>query len=1058
MENIRGPKVLFTYPIGHLTRELYTQMRRIAPAISLAGPRISSIYLKRKRFANRFTMALPPMAKAKYTRLAALLAAAISIAVPSAALDPGKTLTQYAHRIWGQEEGLFQPTIYSILQTHDGFLWLGTQDSLIRFDGAHFREFDGSGDPIFHRNLINALAEDHTGNLWVGSVGGGVAKIGPTGIATSYTTRRGLPSDTVFCLSNDFQGHVWVCTKNGLARFDDPDFRVFTTADGLPSNQVRSSCEAPDGVRWVAGLDFGLSRSNGSRFQPYSDSYISPKQNITALDCAKDGTVWVGTDSGLVRIRDGTSRSFQTREGLPDNAIASLADGPDGSLWIGTNDGISRFRNGEISAYRTRDGLSHSLVLALYVDREGSLWAGTKDGLDQFTDGKVTPYTTNEGMLSNDAGPVIEDRANRLWIGTLDRGLSSFDGRRFRSVTTHDGLLADTILSLELDKSGDLWVGTNRGLNRLRNGRVMSAFTRRDGLSGSEIRALFADAEGVLWAGTDRGLDRFDGTRFTSVDFSRSSKAGGVLAMGSGPIGSLFVSTDSAGFYSMQGRLFTSYPLDVIRSVDCYFLDRARHSTWMGTVGSGLLRWKNGKLTHVRVKDGLYDNRIFSILKDESSNFWLASSKGIFRVSQNELEDFADGKIRSITSIPFSTGQLRFECQAGVQPAASRTHDGRLWFSTTNGLVVVNPNHLVANTVAPPVQITSILINGERAGSRRPLDLKPSEKNVEIRYAGLSFVSPEKIAFRYILDGYDKEWTDAGSRREAFFTNLPPGRFRFQIMARNADGIWSSAPASLDFTIEPRIYQRAWFFPFLALSLALAIAAGYRMRIRRLNQRFDLVLTERSRIARELHDTLLQGLSGITMQLQALWTKLPVSKEKEILADIIGDAARCSKEARQSLWGLRTIDPGSLVFSDKLANLARQAVKGKSISLVLGIQPVSLGSRPDADYQLLRIAQEVIANTLSHANASTLEIALEATGGQLQLTFQDDGVGFTGSAEWRFGHFGLVGIRERAQEIGAGLDVTSLPGRGTQVNVRLPISSSAVQESNVEHLFEHQFK
>jgi ligand-binding sensor domain-containing protein/signal transduction histidine kinase len=980
-------------------------------------------------------------------------------AVPGTALNPGKTLTQYAHRVWGQEEGLFQPTIYSILQTRDGFLWLGTQDSLIRFDGVRFREF-GEKEPVFYHSLIRALLEDRHGNLWVGSIGGGVAKIMPTGIVVRYTPKEGVPGDAAFCLDSDSKDQIWICTNQGLAVLSGGRSRILTAANGLPSNQIRSTCESGDGTRWVAGLDFGLARWNGSRFETYSDSKISPKENVTALACGGDGTVWAGTNAGLIQIRKGLSRTLTTRDGLPDNAVSSLTEGPDGNLWIGTNDGISRYRGGDVSIYRTLDGLSHSLVLSLYVDREGSLWAGTKDGLDQFTDGKVTPYTTNEGLLGNDAGPVLEDTAGRLWIGTLGQGLNWFNGHRFRAVTTKNGLIDNTILSLELDRSGDIWAGTEKGLNRLRNGQVIATYTRHDGLPGSEIRALFEDTQGTLWAGGDKGLSRFDGTRFTKEEIGTKSSPDGIVALAGGRTVQLFVSTDAPGFYAMRNNQWSGYALDVLRSVDCYFLDRVRHSAWMGTLGSGLLRWQNGTFTHVRVKDGLYDNRIYSIVRDDSANFWMASSKGIFRVSQKELDDFADGKSRSVTSIPFSTGQLRFECQSGVQPAACRTRDGRLWFSTTNGLVVVDPNHLSSNKIPPSVQLTALLIDGQRVDPLKEAQLKPSEKNIEIRYAGLSFISPEKVSFRYILDGYDKAWTEAGTRREAFFTNLPPGHYQFKVMSRNADGVWSTQAAALGFMIEPRLYQRRWFFPLIALLAGLGIAAGYRLRFRQLNKRFDLILAERSRIARELHDTLLQGLSGITMQLQALRTRLPASREKQFLGEIIQDAGRCSAEARQSLWGLRAIGSGrSLEFSDKLARLSRQAVDGKPISLTLKLQPVSLNSRPEVEYQLLRIVQETISNTLSHAGAKDLEIRLIVQNKQLNLTLEDNGIGFDReSASERFGHFGLIGMHERADEIGAELTVDSLPGRGTKVSIRVPLSESDVPEGKPDVDLEHQLK
>jgi signal transduction histidine kinase/ligand-binding sensor domain-containing protein len=969
-------------------------------------------------------------------------------------LDPEKRLTQYAHRIWGQEEGLFQPTIYSILQTKDGFLWLGTQDSLIRFDGMRFREFDTDGSPNQH-SLVRDLAQDREGNLWAALLGGGVARISPTGALTRYTTNNGLPSDTAFCVASDSHDAVWICTDRGLARFENGRFHVFTAADGLPSNGIRSTCEASDGTRWISGLDFGLARSSGQRFVAYSDPRIAPRDNVTALLCANDGSLWAGKESELVQIHAGGSHSFTVRDGLPDDNVSALAQAPDGSIWIGTNDGVSRFRDGEFSVYRTRDGLSHSLVLSLYIDAEGSLWAGTKDGLDQFTDGKVTPYTTEDGMASNDTGPVLEDAAGRLWIGTLGSGLNVFDGHTFARLTTRDGLASNTVLSLASDAAG-VWVGTREGLNLLRDRKIIRTYTQQDGLPASDIAALFIDSQGTLWAGTSAGLARFTGTRFVRADLGDSARSAPIVALAGGRTVRLFVSTAPPGLYSIVNQSAANYPLDILHPIDCYYLDHVHHAAWMGTLGSGLLRWQDNKLTHVRVKDGLYDNRIYSILRDDHANFWMASSKGIFRVGQRELEDFADGKTRGITSLPFSTGQLRFECRSGVQPAACRTRDGRLWFSTTSGLVVVDPNHLISNHVPPPVQVTAVLVNGRRSSLDRSLQFKPFENNVEIRYAGLSFVSPEKVSFRYMLEGYDKSWTDAGGRREAFFTNLPPGSFRFKVMAGNADGTWSRQAATVSFHIDPRLYQRAWFFPLLAVGLAIAGVGAYRIRIRHLKERFNLVLAERTRIARELHDTLLQGLSGVTMQLQALWTRLPLSKEKQFLGEIIKDAGRCSAEARQSLWGLRTTGTPSLDFREKLAALARQTIAGHSVALELRLEPVPLNHMPDTQYQLLRIAQEAISNALAHAVPSTIEVELLNEAGVLRMCILDDGIGFESSVGAPFGHFGLTGMRERAAEIGATLAVDTSPQSGTRVTVELPLSAAHAFASNADTHFEHQ--
>lgn len=999
-----------------------------------------------------------PFAPAVYSakRVLALFLLACLAALPSKPLDSSKTLTQYVHRIWGQEEGLFQPTIYSILQTHDGFLWLGTQDSLIRFDGAQFREFDGPGASAFHDTLIRTLLEDGQGNLWVGSIGAGLGKLRADGVLTHYSVKSGLPSDSIFCLDSGASGEIWVCTNEGLARFANGQFHTFTTADGLPSNQVRATCSA-SGTRWVASIDFGLTSWDGKRFHPYSGQFFKPSDQVTALACANDGSVWVGTNVGVLHIAGSDSWLLTTHDGLPDNAVSSLLAAQDGSIWVGTNDGVTRIRDDQFSVYTTRDGLSHSLVLTLYTDREGTLWAGTKDGLDQFTDGNVTPYTTNEGLRSNETGPVIEDRSGRLCVGTLGWGLNIFENGKFHALTTSNGLLDNTIFSLESDHNGDLWIGTKRGLNRLHNDQVLASYTRANGLPGSEIHSLFEDREGTLWIGTDKGIARFQNGQFVSTPLGTAANPDLVLALAGGRTVRVFASTDAPALYTLRDQAFTPYALGVTRAVDCFFLDHAQHTAWMGTLGSGLLRWKNGNIARVRVRDGLYDNRIYDILDDDRGNFWIASSKGIFRVNRSGLDALADGKIRSVNSMPFSTGQLRFECRSGVQPAACRTRDGRLWFSTTNGLVMIDPANLTQNSVPPPVQITAVLVNGEPISLSRPLNLKPEQKNVEIRYAGLTFVSPQKTTFRYKLVGFDKEWTEAGTRRQAFFTNLPPKHFQFLVYAQNATGATSTSPALIEFTVQPKIYQRLWFFPMLGLLLAGAAIFMYRLRMQHLRKRFDLVLAERSRIARELHDTLLQGLSGITMQLQALWMRMPVSKEKQFLTAIIEDAGACSQEARQSLLGLRARGPRTQEFSDKLAQICREVLEESHVSLKLDLQPVGLQALPETEYQLLRIAREVVSNTLAHADATVLHVHLRVQKGQLTLVFEDNGIGFVAqNGVQLLDHFGLVGMRERAEEIGATLTLSSSPGAGTKITIQLPLAKVRTPESNAERGVEHQ--
>jgi ligand-binding sensor domain-containing protein/anti-sigma regulatory factor (Ser/Thr protein kinase) len=978
-------------------------------------------------------------------RTAVCVLLALGCAAASYALDPTKTLTQYSHRIWDQEEGIVEPTVYALLQSQDGYLWLGTQSGIVRFDGERFRpiKISSDGEPI----LIRSLYEDANHTLWAGSVGSGLLRISRSG-KKWFTQRDGLPSDIVTCVVPHGGNALWVCTNQGLADFRSGRVKTYTVADGLPSNRVSDVCQARDGVEWVSTFDGGLARLEGGRFSLFTNQNAGLAGGIRVLHCAQDGSVWAGSDHGLFQITGSRVRRFAESDGLPDEDVLSLTQSSGGGIIVGTQTGIARFQDGEWNVYTTDDGLSHRTVFSLLLDREGSLWAGTKNGLDEFTDARVTPYTTAEGLPTNDIGPVAEDRAGTLWIGTRDRGLIRFDGHRFSGLTKANGLLDSHVFSLLPLSDGDLLAGTEKGINRIHNGRVTARYSVWASGPDKPVNSLFEDSEGLVWVGAGKGLFLLKHGALVRADEFRQSSEEQIVFLGGGHLTRLFVSTTSGRlYYWRDGKVTTYSQSDPARAIASYFYDAQRHSIWMGTLGSGLLRLKEGNLTRVRVKDGLFDDQIYAILPDDHDNLWFASSKGIFRVSSRVLDEFAEGKQRRVESIPFSTGQVRFECQSGVDPAAWRTHDGRLWFSTTNGLVVVDPNRLAPNTLPPPTQIEALFVNGQRREADKALTLAPSEKNLEIRYAGLSFVTPEKVTFRYILDGYDREWVEAGPRREAFYTNLPPGHFRFRVIACNSDGVWSTAGAALDFTIEPRLYQRRWFFPLVGALIALAIWLGFQIRVRHLKRQFDLVLSERTRIARELHDTLLQGLSGITMQLQALWTRIPPSHERTTLQDIIKDAGICLSEARQSLWGLRAAaSPEGL--SEKLARQARQAVAGTPVKLVLQLTPTPVSLPPEIEYQLLRIAQEAVSNSVRHAKPKSIEIRLHLVENTLELEIQDDGVGFSTDAQLkdvgqsngtgpRAGHYGLLGMQERAGEIGATLMITSMRGAGTTVAVKL---------------------
>jgi ligand-binding sensor domain-containing protein len=723
----------------------------------------------------------------------ALVLALVALSRNAYALDPSRTLTQYVHRIWQVQQGLPQAWIYSIVQSHDGYLWLGTQSGLVKFDGVRFTIVDETYGVPSANLWVTHLLEDGQNALWIGTSQVGLIRL-QGGVARRYSRREGMPSDTVQCLFADPQNHVWACTPNGLAELIDGNVRVFGTAEGLPSPDVSAACVAPGGSLTVAVAGSPqLATWNGSRFLsralPLPDA-----ATIETMLCASDGTVWIGTSNGLIRSHDGHDDRLTSVHGLADNSILTLAETRDGTVLAGTKNGFSRIRGGEIDSFRTQDGLSQSTVYSLYEDREGSLWAATKHGLNQFLDGRAIPYTTSEGLPSNNTGPVVQDSRGIMWVGTLGGGLARFDGHRFAALTTRDGLASNSIVALAEDPSGDLWVGTDAGLNRLRDGRVTGTWTVRDGLPANAIRALYRDDAGTMWIATSRGPAVFRDGAVARVPDVRGGPAEPILAFGEDRTHQLYAAPEDDA--------------PALHHADALYRDRDG-LLWVGTLGEGLRLVEGNKTSSFSVLDGLFDDVIYGITEDNQGRLWMACSKGIFSVSRADLREFAAGKIHSFVSTPYSPldGLRTVECQAGVQPAVTRTSDGRLWFSTIRGVLVIDPEHFDRRLVPPAVIVEDVTVNGARRSADHVGTLPAGLNNVEFKYTGASFIAPARISFRYMLEGLDKSWVEAGPRREAFYTNLPPGRFRFRVVACTPDGACNESASVVAFAIAPRFYQ-----------------------------------------------------------------------------------------------------------------------------------------------------------------------------------------------------------------------------------------------------------
>jgi len=978
-----------------------------------------------------------------------LLLATLGLPKTAFGLDPSRKLTQYVHRIWQSQQGLPQGAILQIFQTRQGYLWLATQTGLVRFDGVRFQDAEDiiPGAPP---NLgVRAVLEDPQGRLWLGSTESGIYRLGPDGVK-QYTTAQGLPSNVIQCLVQERDGAVLVCTDTGLARMDvsgsEPKIHRLAEDDStMVSQNVRAACEDSSGIQWIGGDRPAV--QYGSRIIPLKG--IPASASVRALLCVGD-TVWVGTSDGLIRIHDNEQHLFTAKDGLADDFVFSLAEGSAGTIWIGTRNGFSRLRNGHLDSFRPQDGLSQSNAIAMFEDREGTLWVGTKRGLNQFVEGRGVPYTASEGLPSNEAGPVLEDRAGIVWAGTLDRGLARFDGHEFRSLTTRDGLASNTILALAEDRDGSLWVGTQNGLNQLRGGRVAETYTVQRGLPGNVIRALYEDRAGVLWAGTEKGLAALRGGRFETAPAPASTNPqAAVVALSEDREGHIVIATDRGVYQGLpDGFREITFNGAAIRPVNALYRD-VDGLLWMGLNGGGLRLWNGSGIASFLPRDGLYDGEIYGIVRDDQDRLWMACSRGIFSVPRGELRQFAAGQIKKVTSAAYSPmdAQRVIEGQSGVAPVLSKGQDGRLWFATIRGLLMLDPSHWEREATPPMVVIESPIVNGHSEQADHIGQLPPGQKNIEFNYTGLAYYLPARLRFRYMLEGYDKEWIDAGNRREAFYTNLPPGPFRFRVTACNVDNVCNEQGATVAFSLAPRFYQHAWFWPLVAIAIAGLGWLGYQLRIRRLRERYDLILAERSRIARELHDTLIQGFSGITMAMQALAGRLRTSQERETLDDIIRDAATCLRETRQSVAGLRAGHDSESGLAVAIGSAAREITDTKDVRLKLKLEKVPGKLPAEVEYNLLRIASEAISNAVKHSGARNIEVALESTAEGLRLRVHDDGSGLgRDGAALRPGHYGIIGMKERATQIGADLQLLSEPGHGTTVSVHLPAGRAPAAE------------
>jgi signal transduction histidine kinase/ligand-binding sensor domain-containing protein len=994
------------------------------------------------------------------TRITVLAGCLLAWCPSAFALNPALDVSQYAHTAWKIRDGFSKGVINAIAQTADGYLWLGTELGLLRFDGVRTVPWQPPPDHQLQSSQINRLLVGRDGTLWIGTSKGLTSWKG-----SRLTGYPDLAGRSIFALLEDREGTVWVGTG------EIPNARLCAIRNGA----IR--CSGGDGTL-------------GSRvYELYQD---------------RRGRLWVGVQTGLWQWKPGLPKFYS----IPDvpNGIQGLGEDDNGALLIGVGKGVRRFVDGTVDAYPLPVSAGESYVLKMLRDRDGGLWIATIGrGLVHVHEGRADIFNASDGLSADDvSGSLFEDREGNIWVPTLD-GLDRF--REF-SVTTYSANRVNSVLAA---RDGSVWVGTHSGLIRLNHGQIATArigvANTNRALDGQVVQSLFEDGRGRIWVSTRGGVGCLANGRFAAVSGVPGIQ---VHALAEDKAGNLWIANQENGVFRVSARneiyqipwstlghddpavalvpdpsgggLWLGFVLGGVAHVADGRIRASYAATdglgdgtvnglrfdsqgtlWAPTEG-GLGRVKNGRVATLTRRNGLPCDAVHWALEDDVGAFWLYMPCGLVRVARDEIDAWAAAvdsnsnpkRMIQVTVFDGSDG-VRTRARAGsYNPQAAMAPDGKLWFNAIDGVSVIDPRHLRFNRLPPPVhveQITADRKTYDAVDSSGQLPLPALTRDLEIDYTALSLVAPEKNRFRYKLEGYDRDWQDVGNRRQAFYTNLPPRNYRFRVTASNNSGVWNEAGASLDFSIAPAYYQTTWFRATLVVAALALFWTLHRFRLRRLAHEFDARLqervNERTRIARDLHDTLLQSFHGLLFRLQAASNMLPErpADAKRNLDTAIEQGSQAITEGRDAVQNLRasTVVTNDLAVAistlgEELAAAHTNEANTSPTTVDVAVEGETRDLHPILRDDIYRIAGEALRNAFRHAQAHHIEVEIRYDDAQMQVRVRDDGKGIDPAVllEQRPGHFGLPGMRERADVIGGHLDVWSQVGLGTEVELTIP--------------------
>jgi ligand-binding sensor domain-containing protein/signal transduction histidine kinase len=971
-------------------------------------------------------------------RLTILAALGAALGVSTlAALTTSTPLSQYGRDVWDSDSGLPQNSVDAILQTSDGYLWLGTQEGLVRFDGVRFTIFDTRNTPAMPDDWTLALRQTRDGTLWIGTGEGLVRE--RDGKFEAWPKDHPLGSAFIPQLLESRDGALWIASNKGLTRIDGKGTRVFTERDGWRSGAVSAVAEDARGRIWV-GSRRALALFESGHLRPLSGKGVP--DGVTALLADPSGGMWAGTVQGLVHIDDSGVRTWGPGEGLTNTHIQVLYRDAEGVLWIGTTGGLFRFwRNAFESLTRDNGGLSSEDVGSIFEDREGSLWVGTRDGgLNRLKDERIANYSSRQGLPDDRVWTVFEDREHNIWAGTTDGSLSRLapGAAKFESVAHFDA----RVLALAQDPSGDLWVGTRgAGLFRM-HGTKLFHFTAGEGFPAIVVFALCVDRDGSVWIGSGgTGLYRYRDGKITQYTSYRDGLAADVVfSLYQDRGGTLWIGTFGGGLSRFRDGKFTTLTArdGLAHNNVMSILEDAGGTFWFGTRG-GLSRWKDGTFTSYRQATGLFHDAVQSVLADDRGYLWLTSNRGIFRVRSDELDAAARGGVTMLHPVGFTTakGMRSVECNNG-QHGGFRSHDGRFWFATVKGLAMADPGLIRLNPVPPKVVVESVVSGRQTLAGVTGLTLPPARRDLELHYTALSFRNPTALRFRYRLEGFDHGWIEAGGRRAAYYTNLPAGHYRFRVLAGNEDGVWSEEGAVSDLTLEQSLTESSWF-RLLCLAAAAVLAwSAHRLRSRQLAAREAL----RAAVFEA-------KLSALQSQLQphflfnALNSLLPLvgsepARAKKMIVRI-GDLLRASLLSETAPMVSLERD---LALLDEYLDIERMRFRDR-IQIEIDADAVSREAQVPSF-----LLQPLVENAIKHAahprtGRVRIRIGARVEGEHLTLTVRDDGPGMPLAEAGPSNGIGLANIRRRLEMLYPGnheFRTSNPPDGGCEVLIRIPFA------------------